>query len=372
MNDTEKQKNRILIVDDESSVLDVFLINFSERYEIFTASSGQEALDIFQQHEDIGVILSDYRMPGMTGVKLLRKIYELAPDTIRILITAYADFDNIYDAINEGHIYQYIRKPWKSADLNIVLEQGVNSWNLIKENKRLAQEQQRMNEELQRLTVKIIHTQENERKRISMELHDDIGQNLIALKLQFSNFYSQLQGGDIEHLEETEEIISKTLQQTIENTRTICHDLSPVVIEEFGFDHALKDIVDHFSRDYQIKTEMQDVKVQDFFSKQDQHQIYRIVQEVFNNIGKHSGTDRISITTENQNHVLKMIISDYGCGFDVEKAFGNEAEAADSVGFGLHTIRERATILGGTIEITSIKDNGSNFTLTLPHTSARS
>ncbi len=364
MKEEKHEKEKILIVDDEPAVIEVFRLNFRDRYTVYTASSGVEALEIFQKYNNIGVILSDHNMPGMNGVELLTEIYTLNPDTIRIIITAFTEFQNILDAINKGHIYHYVLKPWDSIQLGIILEQGIKSWTLIKENRRLAQEQERMNKELQQLTLKIIHAQENERKRISMELHDDIGQNLIALKLQFSNFCAQLEQNEMDEAQETGLIIRSALQKSIDSTRNICQNLWPVVIEEFGFDLALQEFLDNFSRDYSIKTVVGSLHVQKYFSKEEQHQVYRIIQEIFNNIGKHSGTDRVTLNTVNGTESLRIEITDFGCGFDTKNLGYNQKEKG---GLGLNTIQERATILGGTVDIESFIEKGSCFTLTLPH-----
>lgn len=359
----EKPSNKILFVDDEDAVVDIFKLNFSEQYEIYTALSGSEALEVYKKNKDIGVILTDHKMPGMSGVELLSQIYHINPDTIRIIVTAFTEFQNILDAINQGHIFHYVIKPWEPLQLGIILEQGIKSWNLISENARMAEEQKRMNERLQLLTVKLLHAQEDERKRISMELHDDIGQNLIALKLQFSNFCSQLEDEKVVKPQEEVTSIRSALQKTIDSTRNICQNLSPAIIEEFGFDIAIKEFLDTFSRDYNIKTVVNTLPIQKYFSKQELHQIYRILQEIFNNIGKHSGTDRVIMDTILRPEIITIEISDFGCGFDTQGESLNQNEKRTQ---GLNTINERTIVLGGTLSVESSVNSGSRFILTIP------
>jgi signal transduction histidine kinase len=353
-------KLKLLYVDDERVNLTNFTIAFRARYQIYTANSGQEALEIFKGNDGIAIVVTDQRMPGMTGVELLQHIKKQNKDVIRIILTAYAEVADIIDAINKGHIYQYIVKPWVENDLLQVLDKASEKFLLVLENKRLVKE-------LQRLSARLIDAQENERKRIAMELHDGIGQNLIALKLQFNNFCFQLKSNDKEKAQETATIISSTLQKTLESTRSICQNLWPVVIEKFGFDLALKEFLDNFSRDYGIEIVLGSIHVQKYFSKHDQHQLYRILQEILNNIGKHSGTKKVNFSTVNRADFLCIEITDFGCGFDTPNVAGSQQKKGC---LGLNTIRERVTILGGTIDIQSFIDKGTRFTLLLPHSGA--
>ncbi|MCW5203454.1 response regulator [Desulfobulbus sp. US1] len=343
-------KLKLLYVDDERVNLTNFTIAFRAKYQIYTASSGREALEIFKDNDGIAIVITDQRMPGMTGVELLQHIKKQNKDVIRIVLTAYTEVADIIDAINKGHIYQYIVKPWVENDLLQVLDKASENFLLVLENKRLS--------------TRLIDAQENERKRIAMELHDGIGQNLIALKLQFNNFCFQLESNDREETQEAATIISSTLQQTLESTRSICQNLWPVVIEKFGFDLALKEFLDNFSRDYGIEIVLGSIHVQKYFSKYDQHQIYRILQEILNNIGKHSGTKKVNFNTVNRADSLCIEITDFGCGFDMPNLAGGRQEKGC---LGLNTIRERVTILGGTIDIQSFIEKGTRFTLLLPH-----
>lgn len=369
MPNSDRAKKKILFVDDEPINLEIFRLNFADQYTILGASSGAEALELFQAEPDIGIVLTDQKMPGMSGVELLSKIYGKSPDTIRIIVTAYAEFHNILDAINCGHIYHYVIKPWERAQLGIVLEQGFKTWHLISENKRLLAEQERSNrrlrqanQRLQLLSQKLIHAQEDERRRISMDLHDDIGQNLIALKLQFSNFCSQVDLGMKEEAAETMAIFRDAMQKTINNTRNLSQNLSPAIIEEFGFDSALKDFLDSFSSSYGIEILAPEIHIAEFLDTPEQHQLYRILQEVFNNIGKHSGTKRVRIETAITSEFLTLQIIDYGCGFPPRHA----SQEQDSRSLGMTTISERTIVLGGTFHFESIENQGTTFTLTIP------
>jgi len=114
-------KINILYVDDEENNLISFKANFRIKYNVFTAISGQVALDLLKK-EDISVIITDQRMPEMTGVAFLEKVCELYPETIRILLTGYADISAVIDAVNKGKIFQYLSKPWNEKELDETIQ----------------------------------------------------------------------------------------------------------------------------------------------------------------------------------------------------------------------------------------------------------
>ena len=106
-NATRGNKPGILIVDDEEAILETMTFTFEAEYEVFTSTDARRALDILDEKAPIAVVLTDQRMPGMTGVELLREIYERFPETVRIILTGFADSEATIKAINDGHIYGY-------------------------------------------------------------------------------------------------------------------------------------------------------------------------------------------------------------------------------------------------------------------------
>lgn len=118
----EGEKIRVLFVDDEVHNLEAFKATFRRDFEIFVCLNVTEALELLN-HQEIDVILSDQRMPGITGVEFFEMILEKKPDVMRILITGYADINIVVDAVNKGKIFKYIQKPWNNEQLkNSILE----------------------------------------------------------------------------------------------------------------------------------------------------------------------------------------------------------------------------------------------------------
>lgn len=118
-------KPKILLVDDEERILRSLSMLLRTQYQIFATSDGNEALQILRQ-EKIHVVISDQRMPIMSGTELLRQARKIAPDTIRILLTGYSDADAALDALNDGEIFRYINKPWGPKELRETIAQAAD------------------------------------------------------------------------------------------------------------------------------------------------------------------------------------------------------------------------------------------------------
>ena len=140
----------VLYVDDEVNNLNSFKAAFRRDFEIYTASSAKEGRKILDTYE-IGVIITDQRMPGMTGIEFLESILPIYPDTIRILLTGFSDINAVMDAINRGQVYKYLVKPWQNDELKMYIENALEIYHLRKENKELARKLQLANIELENI-----------------------------------------------------------------------------------------------------------------------------------------------------------------------------------------------------------------------------
>jgi two-component system NtrC family sensor kinase len=142
---------KILCVDDEKNVLRALQRLFmDEDYRIFTAETGEEGLAILAAEEDLQLIISDYRMPGMDGVEFLKIANERRPATIRIVLSGYADTASVVAAINDGHIYKFIPKPWNDEELLLTIKKALEVYFLRQKNEDLATRLMAANDELKR------------------------------------------------------------------------------------------------------------------------------------------------------------------------------------------------------------------------------
>ena len=125
----QNTKHTIMVVDDEVDNVEVLERIFRKKYHVLKATSGVDALEVLKK-EKVSVIISDQRMPQMTGVEFLTQSIQTHPSTIRILLTGYSDIESVIDAINSGQIYRYITKPWDSVDLLSTVDRGVERYEL--------------------------------------------------------------------------------------------------------------------------------------------------------------------------------------------------------------------------------------------------
>lgn len=149
------KKPKILYVDDESINLTNFTRTFENEYDIRTALSGDEALAVLEKEGEQAMVVTDQRMPGLSGVDLLFKVKELYPDTIRIVLTAYTKTEYLMDSINRGHVHSYIVKPWEESYLRMTLKNGVESYRLATENETLLAELEEKNIALARVNAEL-------------------------------------------------------------------------------------------------------------------------------------------------------------------------------------------------------------------------
>jgi two-component system NtrC family sensor kinase len=141
---------KILCVDDERNVLrSLERIFLDDDYEIFLADSGEEGLKLLDNEGPFQVIISDYRMPVMNGVDFLKVVYERRPETVRIVLSGYADAGAIVAAINDGHIYKFIPKPWNDEELRVTIHNCLERYFLQKNNRELLEKLALSNQELE-------------------------------------------------------------------------------------------------------------------------------------------------------------------------------------------------------------------------------
>lgn len=119
-------KAKILFVDDEQRILTTMRMLFRRDYDVILANGGEEALEKLR-HDNVDVIVSDQRMPGMTGYELLRTARNIQPNAMRILLTGYADLNAIIGSINEGEIFRFVSKPWSNEDLKATVAKAVEA-----------------------------------------------------------------------------------------------------------------------------------------------------------------------------------------------------------------------------------------------------
>lgn len=168
---------KILCVDDERNVLRALeRIFLDDDYEIVIAGSGDEGLKVMEESGPFQVVISDYRMPVMNGVEFLKAVYERWPDTVRIVLSGYADAGAIVAAINDGHIYKFIPKPWNDDELRVTIQNCLERYFLQKNNHELLEQLAAVNQALEEKVLQ--RTEQLELRNRALEFSQNLLGNL--------------------------------------------------------------------------------------------------------------------------------------------------------------------------------------------------
>jgi PAS domain S-box-containing protein len=232
----------------------------------------------------------------------------------------------------------------------------------ITEEKKAEKALEESEKQLHHLSSQLLTAQETERRRISRELHDELGGALAVLKLRFNLIERNLHQDQTKLLEECQHSLSY-IDQVIENVHRLTKDLSPHVLEDLGLTAALRWLIGNFTRSYGIDVTFNLIEVDHLFPGNGQIIVYRMIQEALNNIGKHSGAKHISVSTENHIGEISFWVEDDGKGFDVFKVFSKNPSEK---GLGLVTMNERARMLGGSFHLWSEEGKGTRIRLSIP------
>lgn len=232
--------NTILIVDDEENILkSLERLLENEGYRMFFANSGDKGLEIIKR-EDIQMVISDHRMPGMDGLKFLSEIKKILPDTIRIMLTGYADVDIAVKAINEGEVYRFVTKPWNNNELFGAVKQGIEYYNLQRELDRLNKLIQSQNIELKEWNFKLEQKVADQTKHIRDLFLDAI--KSLAFALEAKDKYTE---GHSRRVTEYATGICKKMslaKEYIEDIKlgSLLHDIGKIGIKESVLDKKEK------------------------------------------------------------------------------------------------------------------------------------
>ncbi len=222
---------------------------------------------------------------------------------------------------------------------------------------------QESEERLRHLSRNLLTAQESERRRISLELHDELGQSLAALKLQVRSVEKSMGKEPPPVLKQECEGLRHSINQIIENVRRLSRDLSPVVLDDLGFGAAVDYLVNNFSKLSNVKATVELDDVNHFFGQEAQRNIYRILQELFTNISKHAKATAVTVLVKKKGRKVEFTVKDNGCGFDKQVIYNRKGV---DKGLGLTAIAERVRILGGTFDIQSGVGKGTAVFFTVP------
>ena len=379
------EEARILIVEDEKIIahgLREILVNLG--YTVVAAvSSGEEAI---QKATDLrpDLVLMDIVLKGsMDGIEVAQQIRNDL-DIPSIFLTAYSE-DEIVRRAKITEPFGFILKPFQARELHATIQTALYRQTAERKLKQAEQElrlarsslEERVaertaeladaNQRLHHLSVQIINAQEAERKRISQELHDEMGQALTAIIYNLEMSLRDLPPGLGQTTRERlVEAYSLTLR-TLEQVRLLSLDLRPAMLDDLGLVPALRSYVGRYTRRTGMEVAFEAVGMEEQLSPEMDTALYRIVQEALTNVARHAQARSIRLRLECKASTVAVLVQDDGRGFDVEQTRESDPSAS---GVGLIGIEERVHALGGRLSISSQPGQGTVLSVEMPLPSA--
>lgn len=396
-------KPKILYVDDEQINITTFTLSFEEQYDILPAYSGREALALFAEHPDIAMVVADQRMPGMSGVELLTTIYKMNPDPMRIILTAFSDFADIIEAVNQGHIYQYIQKPWFHEEVSQILTRALSQFTLIKENKFLLTEMEDKNNQLHQANIQLAEElkikEDLEQKRRAIEVKmlsqaklaslgeiatgiaHEINQPLTFIQVMMEAAERDIHSHSLDEDELLEDVVEcrkqiRRISQIIDHLRTFGREDS-TTFAELNLPDILENALILFNKKIQVNniTLVKKITKKLPLIKGNPTQLEQVfINLIQNSIDALHDTKEpaIDITFHPKGNNLLISFKDNGCGTPdhicskIFEPFFTTKDTGKGIGLGLSITYGIINNHGGTIECVPTSDKGTEFLITLP------
>jgi len=378
---------KVLVVDDEPDVLRSVYDLLRIDYEVVTCQRASEALDHLKAVTDVAVILSDQRMPGMTGIELLQQARLIRPETTRLLFTAYADIHTVIDAINHGHVFRYITKPWGAEELESVIRQAVERHDMIIEKNQLLAELQTANAKL---------AEANRLKGIFLEVASHELNTPVTVVLGLTDLWKLSLTNDatgperqwVERINAAARRLAKTVQRMfklVEN-REFGQTLN---LETVELEPLVREAIEELTPYLEARKQRVEVEIEPQFGSidADSSKIMDILINLLANAIKFtpdSGTIRVQAQSlEGNPEWVRVVIKDEGVGvhpseqqylfepfftgFDtLHHSSGNYQFGKRGIGLGLCLVKTLVELHGGRVEVQSTPDRGSSFGFLLP------
>lgn len=388
-----ENQGHLLIIDDEPDILKALRRQFRRDYNVHIAQSAEEGYEIMKNNP-IQVIISDQRMPGMKGSKFFEQVKLDFPDATRLLLTGYADIQDVIAAINDGNIFRYITKPWNPVELETIVREAFTRYNLIVQNKQLLNElqeantslEERVNQRTAELAEANQHLQElNNQKNafMGMAVHDlrgPIGAIRGCAEVLLTN--QNLPDDDYVDL-------VMLIRNTSDKILTLVNDLLDINAIESGkldlqpdvvhlptFIKSISSMNRHIGEQKGIHLEV-NWQTEEAVAVFDPRRIEQVLDNLLGNAFKFSNAGTtVTITVEAQAPMLTFHVSDQGQGIRADemdrlfKAFERTSTQPtadeDTTGLGLSICKRIVELHEGRISATSTYGEGSTFSVSLP------
>ena len=374
----------LLVVDDEPEVLRSVHDLFRREFRVLTFEHGGEAIAALET-TDAPVILSDQRMPGMSGVDLLREAKRLRPETTRLLFTGYADIKAVIDAINEGNVFRYITKPWDPVEMVAVVRQAVEHHDLIVERRRLIAELQDRNDQL---------LEADRLKRAFIQVASHELNTPVAVVLGMAELWKMAQGpnaspierGWIERIGGAGKRLAHTVERMLKLLRTDRFE-NTLALENADLESVLLRAVADVQPFLQarLQTVALDVDAELGCADIDAGKIGDALTNLLVNAIKFTpdggeirvraaaeGTDRVRFQVTDRGSGIapedcKHLFEPFFTGYDtLHHSSGEYQFGKKGIGLGLWLVKSFVELHGGAVDVQSIPGQGSTFSFSLP------
>lgn len=349
----------VLYVDDEPHNLHAFKAGYRRNFNVYTAQSAQEGMQILDELEgNIHVILTDQRMPGIVGTEFLENVIEKYPEPIRILVTAYAEIQDVIDAINKGKVFSYVTKPWDVEQLNNVILKAYNTF----------MHRKHKDEEVNYFVYKASHDIKG--PLVSMKGLLDMASESVDDKPKLNNLLALLDKSVVS--------LETTLGDIIEFKKIDSGAIKDSVID---FKELIEDILNSNASLPQVEgLRIETIINQSFEYRNDREILKSIITNIVTNAIKYRKKRpdaRVSMKLDVDNEKAMLVVDDNGMGMSesvLNKAFDmffRGQKDVEGSGLGLYIVKKGLERIGGTIRVNSVFTEGTTMTLYLPNSKSR-
>lgn len=357
----QNKKIAILYVDDEEDNLLSFKATFRRNYEIFTAASSAQGLNVLNNH-NVHVIIADQRMPQSTGVEFFDIVRTAHPDPIRILLTGYTDVEAIIDAINKGQIFRYIKKPWDKLELQTSIKNAFEVYTTRQNLKIKIEELQRTNDELNRFVYSTSH-----------DLRSPLASVMGVLNLAKMEGSVKDPNGYMDMIESCVHKMDFFIIKVIEYYKSVRVDESHEIVD---LKKVATDSIDLCRmQNPAIVFDLQVNQAGEFWS--DAFRLSVILNNLISNAVKYQRPEEtnpyVKLVIDVNEKEAEIIIEDNGVGIiedhlnNVFKMFFRSNFSVTGLGIGLYIVKEALTRIGGEISVESVHGAGTSFRLKVPN-----
>ena len=356
-------KPHILIVDDDTATLLALPEAIRTRLQgitVDTCDSGRAALELISA-TDYDAIITDIKMPTMDGLVLLGEIKKLRPNTPTLLITGHGEHQLAVQGLRGG-AFDFIQKPIERDYFIASVSRALK----VRELSRRVEEQQRAlarhNEELQKsrqelraLAARLLAVQEEERRRLSLELHDDLNQKLAVLVMNTDGL-DRAFSKDTAQGREQLKALKKQIVELSDDVRNLAYRLHPSILDHLGLVIALESFIQDYAKREKIRVSFTHRDVPETLPQEISTCFYRVCQEALRNVARHAKATKVLMRLARTQGYLRLSIKDSGIGFKPE----------DRGGLGLLSMQERVRLVNGTFALRSRPGQGTTISIKVP------